>query len=82
MSKPDVKTLTNFEKIYKNLKANNTTEQNAITFAALTTTPAGSKIMYMPDAEIPGTYVISDGIAVGTKPLEQSEGALLNLFKP
>ncbi len=73
------KALSYNEKVYNNLQKG---VDESILFAALTTTPAGSKIMYRPDAEIPGTYVISDGIAVGTKPLEQSEGALLNLFKP
>ena len=72
------KPISNFEKIYRNLQKG---ANNAVTFATLTETPAGSKIMYMPDAQIPGTYVIEDGVAVGTKPLEDSEGALNNLFK-
>ena len=75
------KPISNFEKIYRNLQKSNSKSSNAVTFAALTETPAGSKIMYMPNADNPGTYVISDGVAVGTKPLEDSEGALNNLFK-
>ena len=64
------------EKVYNNLQKG---VDNSILFAALTETPAKSKIMYTEKDEKKGVYVMQEGFPTGTA---LTPKALDLLFKP
>ena len=73
---PGPKSLSYNEKVYNNLQKG---VDNSILFAALTETPAKSKIMYTEKDEKKGVYVMQEGFPTGTA---LTPKALALLFKP